>query len=128
MSKRKGKKRKSKPRRPFWQTMPCPSWCWGHHSADDGGPDRTHWSKWCAEIELSLPDAETGEYCGEPFADPVVLQVCLTQHYRESTPRVLVEPEHTSDGSRYELTVAEAAKLAAAIAKAVELAESVVTR
>lgn len=118
-------KRRSKAKRPYWQTEPCPSWCWGHH--DDGEhptDERKHRTRWEGRQVLSLaePVATWHQTRGRYVFDPVELMVHVQQGYRETEPRVIVEPEHTESGSRYDFTLAEAERIGRALLKAVEVA------
>lgn len=117
-------KRNGKNKTPYWQTMPCPSWCGGYHKRGDGGSDRTHMGTWSREVRLSLYDAEL--YIHAPGVHdhiPVDLQVYLQQDFREFEPRVMVEPANSrSELSATQLTLDEALKLGKALLAAVERA------
>lgn len=115
---------RSKRKRPYWLTEPCPSWCWDHHSDNDGGPDRVHMSRWQREVPLTTMDPTRLDYSkthGKIYEVPVTATVCLVQGYRESGPRVHVYDDHR----RFELdmTTAETRKLIAALQRAVALAD-----
>jgi hypothetical protein len=112
--------------RPYWQAEPCPLWCDIAHEDSDPPPDRTHLSKWAAEVVMSLADwtddaANPGG--GIPkYLEPPTVQVHLAQGWRETEPHVVVGPE--VGYSRWNLTLAEARQLADELTTAVGLARS----
>jgi hypothetical protein len=115
---------------PWWQHQPCPPWCVATkdgrgHRAADGVPDRNHWSEWEGKVNLSLVDVSLAELreCAlhDEDPEPEYASVTLSQHYRETDPRILLgqsERPHVWD-----LTVSEARALADQLVKAADLAE-----
>jgi hypothetical protein len=103
------------PRRPFWQTEPCPAWCTEDHEARDFFGDRQHWWTVDAEIDLTMCQSQ---YPGEVWG-PGSMALATHQHYREAEPVVdLVVPTLEPSGTRItngeqgvQMTVAEARQL-----------------
>lgn len=93
------------------------------HSDDDLADDRRHVSRWREPIVLSTMDPvrlepqTTGE---DTELEPCAVQVWLEQGYRETEPRVRVEEDHRT--GTFALSLAEADRLAWALARAVKLA------
>jgi hypothetical protein len=114
-------KNSRKIKKPFWQTQPCPAWCWSNHSKSDGDLDRYHASRWSKSVKLTTMDPVRHDFKDlKVYFTPVKAVVYLNQGYRETQPRVVVE-----DGNgRFELdlTLAEAQRLAKALNHAIELA------
>jgi hypothetical protein len=111
--------------RPYWQTEPCPPWCWREHKDSDPPPDRTHFSEWDGEVVMSLvdwtddvlnPGGRTPKYLGPP-----ILQLHLAQGWRESEPHVVVGPE--IGHRRWNVALAEAHHLAEVLVKAADLGD-----
>ncbi|HEV2782288.1 MAG TPA: hypothetical protein VGX25_23095 [Actinophytocola sp.] len=129
-------KRNREIKKPYWQTQPCPSWCWGTHAKHDGGPDRTHFSRWEGKVMLSTPDALMVNPNDSLDVEPFTLEVTLRQGYREVEPTVHVcqaqaEAERwrklfNDDNGMVDLpfTLAEAERLAKRLLRAVRLAQS----
>lgn len=107
---------------PYWLAGSCPSWCDQAHSDNDLADDRRHVSQWREPLVLSTMnpvrlDSQTGD---GPELEPRAVQVWLEQGYREVEPRVRVEEDHRA--GTFALTLAEADRLAWALARAVKLA------
>ncbi|MTD55728.1 DUF6907 domain-containing protein [Amycolatopsis pithecellobii] len=111
--------------KPFWLTTDCPKWCTETHQARHSGSDRAHWSDTDATVKLTLGQAVVLDTDEGYTAYPPSLSVFLQQEYRETEPRVVVEPDFTDTGSRYDLTPAEAMQLGHALIEAAELAGGV---
>ncbi|MEU6641264.1 hypothetical protein ABZ863_01800 [Saccharomonospora sp. NPDC046836] len=110
---------------PYWQSGPCPPWCVALHRVQDHPDDRSCWSGWAAHLMLSMyPVHEVRhEGCPEPLRHEPEVAVFLRRRYRESEPRVIVEPEVIRpDLPPLQLTVAEAQQLGAALIEAATVA------
>ena len=110
---------------PYWQDRPCPSWC--HllipHKDHDSPADRLHMAPF-HDIQLTL---EAANVVRIPSADgkvalevsPSFITAGLIQGWRDREARVTLIHAGTHD---IELTVAEAAELAEALAECVRQA------
>jgi hypothetical protein len=112
--------RRSK-RLPYWQTLPCPPWCYGgkwHHD-DDETVDRRHVSHWTGKVTLSMVDIDPDDKIhGRTEAEYAAVD--LVQDYREIEPHLWLGQSQSSTG--WNLTLAEARALAEVLTKAVDLA------
>lgn len=134
-------KRRGKRTRPYWQTEPCPSWCWhntssegrkDHHTDEDHPEDRCCFSHWQGTVTLTLLEPYVYRRDGRcddasVFPYPAEVQLSVQQAHREVAPRVVLLLSHLEGQSKdhgVDLTVAEAKKLLRKLAKAVQLAES----
>lgn len=101
---------------PWWQTEPCPSWCFNPHAGEDHYEDRRHFGPpgdQVPEVVLSVHDpveriGEAGLYYGPP-----TLSVELEQHVDSAVPHVRVGIGGAWPVLR--MTVAEARSLAAGL-------------
>jgi hypothetical protein len=125
----------AKSNQPYWQTEPCPPWCWHAldkdkpHEDDDHPEDRRHFSRWQGQVTLTLMPAHVYLRNNDPkdaYVYPVEAQVYLEQRHREVEPRVGVIVEHLNGrlDTELDLTLAEARKLVKRLSKAIALAES----
>lgn len=102
---------------PYWwcHQGEHPAWCVIPHADGDYGSDRACLSGWERQVRLSLPDAARirREHNGEFAFDvhPYTLVVHLHQRYRECAPRIVMTPDPTNQGTRYDLTRDEAEAL-----------------
>lgn len=139
MSKRKGTRKITLP---YWQTEPCPPWCWhntsseegrrDHHSDEDHPEDRMCFSHWQGTVTLTL--LEPYVYRREGRCDnesvevyPAEVQVSVQQMHREAAPRVTMLLSHLEGQSKdaeVDLTLTEARRLVKKLSKALRLAES----
>jgi hypothetical protein len=109
--------------RPYWQSLPCPSWCAGGHDDDCVTTDRNHFSAWAEATSLSLHDPEvSGRLDGSSVAEPRALEVYLVQGHREIAPRIVLGEQAAPEP--YELTEDEAERLAQTLLYAVRIARS----
>lgn len=95
-----------------------PKWCEVVHD-DDADPDCR--SGWQRTVLLTLLDAarDLNAATGELEIEPVSLVVSLRHRYRECTPRVVVSPEPSWSGTRYDFTREEAGQVGQAMLEAV---------
>jgi hypothetical protein len=106
--------------RPYWQVEPCPPWCGCTHDDSDHPEDRHHFSRWEADVVLTLEEAHVYRRAdGDTDVEPFQIEVSLAQGWRENGPRV-----HMSEqgGKPRELTPVEAERLGRVLLKAVRLA------
>lgn len=113
------------PARPYWQDRPCPTWC--HllvpHKDHDSPADRLHMAPF-HDIQLTM---EAADVIRIPSADgkvalevsPPFITAGLIQGWRDREAHVTLVHAATHD---IELTVAEAAELAEALADLVQQA------
>lgn len=109
--------------KPFWLTTPCPKWCTEHHKDAHTANEREHYSDMLSAVGLTLADAYEYVANDQVHAQQASLGVYVEQGYRETGPRIVVEPDHKEHGSRYDLTPAEAIVLGRALIEAGELAD-----
>lgn len=116
-------KSKTKIKRPFWQTRPCPDWCQGYHSDGDAPEVRQHELEDEPSVALSLPKAVP--FHNSQSTTPVTLRVGIQQGHREVEPRVTVyqglgTPEERVD---LEFTVEEAERFVRCLTKIIRRAK-----
>ena len=112
---------------PYWwcHHLEHPAWCKVTHEDGDFSTDRDCLSGWERQVRLTLPDAarirrqDRGEF--EFDIHPAELCVFLHQRYRECAPRIVLSPDPTNHGTRYDLTHDEAEQLGHALLEAVLL-------
>lgn len=95
-----------------------PKWCEVVHD-NEADPDCR--SGWQRTVLLTLLDAarDLDAATGELEIEPVSLVVSLRNRYRECTPRVVVSPEPSWSGTRYDFTREEAEQVSQAMLEAV---------
>lgn len=112
---------------PYWWCHGAehPDWCAVSHVDGDHGSDRGCLSGWERQVLLSLPDAARIRRADKgPFAcdiHPYKMVVHLHQRYRECAPRVVMTPDPTNQGTRYDFTREEAEALGRSLLEAVLL-------
>lgn len=112
---------------PYWwcHHQTHPAWCKGGHEDGDHGSDRDCLSDWERMVGLTLPDAaRIRRKANGPFAfdvHPSKLVLFLHQRYRECAPRIVLSPDRTNEGTRYDLTRDEAEALGRALLEGVLL-------
>ena len=106
------------PRRPFWLTEDCPTWCTNDHQDEGCFEDRFHVAHWQAEVVLSLVDVPFEK---QRFEDrgPEAFLLGVEQHVREVGPHIVV----SRDAWTVNLTIGEARQLAEALTTGADLAE-----
>lgn len=118
----------AKSNRPYWQTEPCPPWCFHSdrtHADDDRPEDRIHFSRWSGEVILTLLPAEVTRNRGQdPFVEPAEMRVSLLLKHRETEPRVVLATEGMPEAKDIDadLTLDEARTLVRYLTKALRLA------
>lgn len=98
-----------------------PTWCGAVHHEND--VDRDCRSSWSRSVLLTLPGAarSLNTQTDELRFDPVNLVVSLCHRFRECSPRIVVSPDPTWGGTRYEFTAGEADRLCTAVLEAAVL-------
>lgn len=91
--------------RPFWQTGPCPKWCYGDHADSDFVDDRFHFGG-TVGTTLTL---EAPYPVGDGEVVPHRLDADLYQGYRETEPHVTFG---LRNGFGVRITVREAVEIA----------------
>lgn len=112
---------------PYWWCRGAahPVWCDVSHADGDFDSDRGCLSGWEREVLLTLPNSarirreDKGLFACD--VHPYKLCVYLHQEYRECAPRVVLTPDPTNQGTRYDLTRDEAEALGRALLEAVLL-------
>lgn len=95
---------------PTWLTSGCPSWCAypERHADSDKYDDRIH-DGITTEIILTAEESIRG-HDGAVYDDPSQVDITMSQHYREASPRIWVGRNQTDEGVH--LTLDEAERLA----------------
>lgn len=112
-----------KVQRPSWLTEPCPEWCEWADSHDEGDAPDDRWHGVMVGVVNRTLDAPLYGRSSENVYRPAFARIELAWHYRHREAQIELVASLDAGEHTITLTLAEARALAAAIARAITLAE-----